>query len=397
MRGSMSEWGGEGSDRWRLRVFTGRDHGKPTFVSRNFTGARRQAESALAKLVADVERKQTKSHAGSVGDLLDRWLADIEPQRSRYTIREHRRSIKTTIKPELGSIRLDRLSAKHLDDFYRLLLKRGLSPASVRRHHSILSAALRRAVKWDWIADSPADKASPPARQPLTATSPSAADVQKLIAAAAEHDAVLAAAIALAAVTGARRGELRAMRWSDIDWQRRTLKIDRSLTVIKRETSEGATKTHQRRDIAIDDALVAFLTHRQTEQRRYADAIGVTLSADPYILSRSADGSTPCLPDGLTGGYGRLTRKLGSGGHFHELRHFAATTAIASGVDARTVSGRPGHADPSVTLKVYAHALEARDRELAGLLPLAVLGTVEGGVEPDQADAPGAPELDRAG
>jgi hypothetical protein len=80
--------------------------------------------------------------------------------------------------------------------------------------------------------------------------------------------------------------------------------------------------------------------------------------------------------------------------HFHELRHFAATTAIAGGADVRTVAGRLGHADPSVTLGVYAHALEARDRELAGFLGSVVLGPVDGSSKLDEAGLRAAKGID---
>jgi integrase len=146
-------------------------------------------------------------------------------------------------------------------------------------------------------------------------------------------------------VTGARRGELCALRWSDVDWQRRTLRIARSLTAVRGQTTEGPSKTHLRRDI------------------------------DPYVLSSSADGSLPMLPDRLTDNYRNLTKKLGISTHLHELRHFSATEGIGAGIDVRTVAGRLGHADATTTLRIYAHALEARDRELAGVLDSAVFGT----------------------
>jgi integrase len=342
-------------------------------------GSKRAAEKELNRLLVEVEGgKFAKSHPGSVADLLDRWLDDIKPTRSAYTIREHRRTIERDIKPVLGAIRLDKLTPRELDGLYQGLLSRGLSASSVRRHHSVLSAALRRAVRWGVITNNPAERASPPGLTRSTVTAPAVEDVQKLITAAAEADPVLAAAITLGAVTGARRGELCALRWSDVDWKRRTLKIARSLTVLHQTASEGTTKTHQRRDIAIDDALCAFLTLRRGQQEQYAEQIGVKLVTDPFILSRNADGSAPCLPDGLTAAYKRAAAKASLDSHFHELRHFAATTAIAAGSDARTVAGRLGHADPSVTLRVYAHAVEARDRELAGLLGSAVLG-INGG------------------
>lgn len=398
MRGSLTEWGGPGSGKWKLRVYAGRDsRNRPSYLSRNFTGSRRQAESALSKLVADVERRQaTTNHGGSVGDLLTRWLDDIEPTRSPGTMREHRRSVERNILPAIGSVRLDRLTARHLDDLYRSLLARGLSLGSVRRHHAILSAALRRAVKWDWLPSSPADRASPPGITRPAVRAPSTEAVQHLVATAREEDPVLATAVVLAAVTGARRGELCAVRWCDIDWKRRTLRIARSLTVIRREACEGPTKTHQRRDVAIDDALSAFIVGRQAEQQAYADIVGVDLVTDPYLLSRSADGAMPCRPDGLTSAYSRLAAKLGLGGHFHQLRHYAATTSIAAGADVRTVAGRLGHADPSTTLRIYAHAVEARDRELAGMLGTAVLGPTDRVSQADGAHPPTTTESEGA-
>jgi integrase len=112
----------------------------------------------------------------------------------------------------------------------------------------------------------------------------------------------------------------------------------------------------------VGEALGAFLTTRQDQQKVYAADVGVELVDDPYLLSEASDGSTPCLPDHLTDNYVNLTKRLGIPGHFHELRHFNATEAIASGDDVRTVAGRLGHADATTTLRIYAHVLEARDR-----------------------------------
>jgi hypothetical protein len=68
-------------------------------------------------------------------------LTDIAPTRSVYTVKEHRLCIEHDIKPALGSVRLDKLTVRQLDDFYHDLLARGLSPSSVRRFHSVLHAA----------------------------------------------------------------------------------------------------------------------------------------------------------------------------------------------------------------------------------------------------------------
>ena len=195
------------------------------WVSRTIEGTKRQAQVALAKLVTEVEAGQaTRSHPTSVAEQLDRWLTDISPTRSAYTVKEHRRCIEHDIKPALGWVRLDKLTARQLDEFYHDLLARGLSPSSVRRFHSVLHAALDRAVKWGMIPSNPADRATPPGLTRTTVSAPAVSDVQRLIAAAEESSPILALAIVLAAVTGGRRGELCALRWSDVNWERRLLR-----------------------------------------------------------------------------------------------------------------------------------------------------------------------------
>jgi integrase len=402
MQGTMVE---TAPGKWRLRVFVGRDaEGRVQHKNKTFAGTKREAQKELAKLVADVERGQVAvGHPGSVSDMLDRWLCAIEPERSAYTVKEYRRLVKIDIGPALGSKRLDKLTPAQIDAYYASLLSKDrkpkpLSTESVRRHHFLLHAALGRAVKWGLITSNPADRATAPGLKRPTAKAPTVEEVQKFIRAAEmDGDYVLATAVALAAVTGCRRGELCALRWSDVNRGRRTLRIARSLTVIRRQIAEDPTKSHGHRNVALDDALGAMLAKRRTDQERYAEQVGVALSTDPFIISRSADGSQPCLPNGLTAAYRRIARSLGLSSHFHELRHFTATTAIASGADVRTVAGRLGHADPSVTLRVYAHALEQRDRDLAALLGNAVLGPVNGGAQLYQADPPTPAELKSSG
>ncbi len=160
------------------------------------------------------------------------------------------------------------------------------------------------------------------------------------------------------------------------------------MTVVDKQVTEGPTKTHQRRDIAIDEALGAFLARRRAEQERYAEAVGVPLVGDPFVLSRSADGSTPWLPDGLSHQYQRLTSRLGLSDPISTNCGTSRPRPLSRGRRRSEVAGRLGHADASVTLRVYAHALEARDRELAGMLGSVVLGPVNRVSKLDQADPP---------
>ena len=87
-------------------------------------------------------------------------------------------------------------------------------------------------------------------------------------------------------------------------------------------TSEGPTKSHQRRDVALDDALLGVLTKRRTDHEAYAAVVGTTLVVDPFILSPVATGGRPFVPDTLTDYYRRTAKQLGTATHFYELWQF---------------------------------------------------------------------------
>jgi integrase len=383
-----------GSGHWQLRAFVGSDPvtGKPRQVSRTFIGGERAAARALAQLVAEVEAGKFRRTTATVAQLLEHWLeASASTQRPR-TLYENRRKIERRIRPALGAVRLDQLDAHKLDAFYRTTLADGLAPATVHKLHAILSAACRQAVKWGWLDRAPTESASPPSpkRKPMAVPTPE--QLSTLIRAAEDEDPVLATAIALAALTGLRRGELVALRWSDIDLERGRVHVAKSLTVANGTRYVGPTKTHQTRDVALDPIGIAVLRQHRAFIEDLAARAASPLVVDPFVLSSNANGAVALNPDTLTHGFARLCRKMEAQAlaerrrsdptatrddlapadrwpfRFHDLRHFSVTTLIAAGVDVRTVAERHGHARATMTLDRYAHALPERDRQAAAVL-----------------------------
>ena len=227
-----------GSGAWRLRVYAGRDPltDNPIQVQRTFRGTETAARKALAKLVTDVEEGKFDKTKVTVGELLDRWLAHVEAigKARPKTIYEYKRKIDGRIRPALGDIRLTRLEPDTLDAWYQQWLSEGLSPSTVHVYHAILSAACRQAVKWGWLDRAPTDRATAPTPQSPNMKVPTPKQLSTIMTAADASDPVLATAIALAALTGARRGELVALRWSDVDLEAGTIRIERALTVVGR-------------------------------------------------------------------------------------------------------------------------------------------------------------------
>ena len=187
-----------------------------------------------------------------MGQLLDKWLEAGEWTQRPRTLYENRRKIDGRIRPILGHIQLAELKPDVIDAAYRKWLDDGLSPSTVHKYHCILSAACRQAVKWGWIDAAPTARSTPPRVGRTEMKVPTPAQVSALIKAAEDRDPVLATAVALAALTGARRGELVALKWSDVDLVKGRVKIARSLTVARGEQHVGPTKTHASRDVALD-------------------------------------------------------------------------------------------------------------------------------------------------
>jgi integrase len=390
-----------GSGHWELRAFTGKDPvtGKPRQATRTFRGGERAAGKALSAFVAEVEAGRYTGTTATVGQLLDRWLEVGEGQRQRpRTAYENRRKIEARIRPTLGHIKLSKLDAEALDQAYKEWLAEGLSPATVHKYHSILSAACRQAVKWGWIATAPTARATPPTPERKEMVVPTAERLTKLLKVAEAEDPVTATAVALAALTGARRGELCALRWSDVDLKKGRLRISRSLTVAEGEQHTGPTKTHASRQIALDPICVEVLWRRWGYMYDLAERADSPLAEDPYVLSYNANGAVPASPDTFTHRFAALCEKMEEPAlkrlrkkhpdakrsdlrpkdrwpyRFHDLRHFSVTTLIAGGVDIRTVAERHGHARATMTLDRYAHALPERDRAAADLMG-SVLGS----------------------
>ncbi len=367
---------------WRLRVVTGYDPGTghPRQASRTVRGTRREAQSALAAFVTESGRGEVAaSGTTTVAQLLDSWLDHIASQRSPTTIRGYREKARR-ICAVLGGVKVAKLGAQDLDRAYRKWIEEGLSPTTVRQCHAVLSSCLHQAVRWGTLPSSPTDRATPPSMAIKAAPDAvPAATVQELVVAAEAASPVLAATVMLAALTGARRGELCGLRWGDVDWERMVLHIRRAVKhdVDPRRVVVGPTKTHQTRRVSIDTAMAATLSAHRSRADGWAATLGATLDTESYILTDDPTGRMPWKPDLVTQAFERLCRRGGvSGLRFHDLRHFSASQLIGAGIDPRTVASRLGHADPSVTLRIYANAIEARDRAAGDVLAAAMTSGV---------------------
>jgi len=364
-------------DAWQVIVYAGRDPvtGRKRQVSRTIRGAKRDAQALRARLLVEVGEGRHLGTDATFGDLVERWYEQASPEWSPKTAVETRRMIDRVVMPRLGRVRLQKLRTADLDRLYAQLRAAGgqeggpLAPATVRRVHEICRRALQQAVRWGWLSVNPAIHASPPRVPRHTITPPAPEDVARLLSLAEADDSDLAALLWLAAATGARRGELCALRWSDVDFNAGALLIARAMVLGAEGMVERGTKTHAARRIALDrDTLQVLTRHRRRCASRALQA-GVSLPEDARVFSSDAAGNSPWRPDVVTSRFMKLRRRAGLDGvRLHDLRHYVATRLIAAGVPVSTVSGRLGHANAATTLNVYSAFVQASDRDAAELL-----------------------------
>jgi integrase len=316
----------------------------------------------------------TTHRARTIRQLFDEFLVFSEARgRSPTTLHWYRVVIDGFWLPQIGSLQLEQLTPHALDSIYARLLTREkpAAPSTIRRYHAILSAALSQAVKWQWIPMNPARLATLPAARPPVPTAPTSEQVLSLIDACRKRSELLGTFVSVAAVTGCRRGELAALRWRDY--------VDQELCIRGSAYNLGArsgvkpTKTGRDRRVVVVGELEAVLARWHTGVASLARTAGLTVSPDSFMFSNSPGGLTPVNINTISAQFRKVASRLGLADvHFHSLRHFAATQLISSGVDPRTAATRLGHANPTMTLRVYAHATTESER-LAAQIGAAVL------------------------
>ena len=362
---------------WELNFDLGRDPVTGARLRRFVTvkGTRRDAERALAEAI---HRHNTGLDVAygkmTVAQYLRRWLSDYaETNVSAATLVRYRGIVANHLVPLIGTVQLTELRPAHIQAAYARTLANGarkdgrdgsLSARTVLQHHRVLREALSHAVRWQLLARNPADAvATPkPTRHELRVLD--RGEAQGLLDSCAQDP--LHCLIYMALVTGARLGELLALRWRDIDGATQTVRITRTA---QRIPGKGivfhAPKTHRSiRPIALSPVALRILKTHRTAQAERRLAMGGDY-ADHDLVFATALGA-PLDGTNVTKNFQRLARDAGLGHvRFHDLRHSAATLMLAAGTHPKIVSERLGHATVNITLDTYSHVLPDMQHEAA--------------------------------
>ena len=328
-------------------------------------GGRGVAKAELEKFIAEVADRSSKSErpAVTVAEMLKAYLVHCQRiGRTQSTIESYGHAA-DRVPAALGELPLANLTARDLDAFYGQLAGR-LAANTIRQTHSILTAALEQAIKWGWISENPAKGATPPGRHKPKRSALPLPDIARMIAAASaprengmDGDVVVAMAIAMAALTGARRGELCGMQWSDIDPATCSITIERQWVPGKGGQYLAPPKSEEGVHTIVLGQLGLDLIER------YRDIMRELLRREPdgWLLSYDA-GATPIRAKALGKAITDLGKGLGLIVTTHSFRRVSATQLVAAGVDVDTAARRLGHTK-EVMLESYV--LGTDDRAIA--------------------------------
>lgn len=338
-------------------------------VIRRRTVYSRTRDEALAKLRTAIrareEGRPTPTGADTVADFLLSWLEGAAPSLKPTSVRRYREVVDGYLIPALGRRRLVDLTPQHVSALYGDLLRKGLAPKTVQLAHTVLHRALAQALRWGKVARNVSDLVDLPRVPRSEAATLTPMQLASLRTAASGHR--LEALFVLAMLTGMRRGELLALRWSVVDLDARVLEVRGTLQRVPGGSVVAEPKSRtSRRSIAIGDEAVATLrAHRGRQAQEQLLAANLwTGPADGFAFSNETGG--PVAPNSVAVAWSRLLRRAGLD-HvpFHALRHGATTLTVAANVAPKVAARRLGHASASLTLDRYSHVTDELERAAA--------------------------------
>lgn len=300
-------------------------------------------------------------------EYLDQWIALKKTQVKATTGFQYEQLIRLYIKPFLGTKRLRDLNVRVVNGLYEQLLKKGVGLSQIAYTHRVLHSGLEQAVKNGTLMRNPAHGAIVPKRDRREMQILNEQQVGQFLVAASNSR--YRSLYQLAITTGMRVSEIRGLTWSDIDWVKSTIAVKRQIQDVPRVGAvAGSPKTHSgTRTVLLGGTTLGELqTQKQRVDTKRAQ-LGGNWNKDNLIFPSSH--GTPFSKFDLQRDFARVLEAAGLPKiRFHDLRHTAASLMLAHGIPPLIVSRMLGHANPSVTLMIYAHSTVDMQTDAANIM-----------------------------
>ena len=357
-----------GQKKWKITIELGNDiFGKRQRITRIFEGTLAQVKLKDAELTEQYYRKQNYSN---IKDLTFEQYSEIfikkycEGNIGLVTINNYKRLLKYIL-PIIGHLKLHMINHVILDDMYRKLKKgvkgKELSYSAMYDYYKLINVMLNRAVYWELLNSNPNNKVQKPKKEKKKRKFYDLSQIKYLLSCLKNECIKYRALIMLALDSGARRGEICALRWPDINFETRTLIIDNSLKIVDGIVDEENAKTcSSNRIIILSEATIEVMKEYKEWQDNYIKEMGSKWKGTDRIFTDAFGG--PMNPSTCYKIFTKIIKKYGLEHiRFHDLRHTSASLLISEGINIKAVSERLGHSSINITLDIYTHIFE-KDR-----------------------------------
>ena len=357
----------DGTVTWQLVFELGTDPvtGKRQRIFKTVKGTKKQAQAVMDKMKVELERGYVYDPSNmKLADWITQWLDYYLPNIEETTRTHYKDAIRLHIIPDLGHVPLNLLKTTSIQAWVNdLSNKKGLSPKSVRNIYLNLKAALTKAVVLRMLPYNPCEGVVLPKATKYKATIYTVQEMSHLLDVARGTDMFIP--VLLATNLGLRRGEVLALRWEHIDFDKAVVHIRENKVITDKGALTKAPKSAAGiRDITLGDSILRELKLAHASYNSRKLFMGAAFKDSGLVFSQE-DGSA-YRPESLTRMWRRfLTKNQLKDVRFHDLRHSCATALLEAGVDPKTVQNRLGHSDITMTLNIYAHCTQNMDRNAA--------------------------------
>jgi integrase len=360
-----------GERSWAFSLYLGRDPntGKQIRIFKSGFETKRAAQDARDHEVQDLrERRALKWSPRNIKELLDAWFKEHAEQYCSPKTLERYRQLAAYLDADFCQNEISDIDPLAVEqELHRIHASGGHHPKTreprplgtktVRSIASILHSAFRAAVRWRFIRFNPIDAIQLPR---LEQTEKRVLDVEQTAAyLAAANGHWVQPILNFAVATGCRRGEILALQWSDLDLQKQTAAVRKSLEQTKGGLRIKSPKNGRPRLVYLPASLVRVLNEHKVEQAKHQDMFGGQYRADQNLVFADPAGDY-LKPDSVTASACLVAQWAGLKGiGLHSLRHSHGSQLLSEGVPLPAVSKRLGHSSTDVTAKVYAHSFNA--------------------------------------
>lgn len=349
---------------WRAQVTL--EGGRLSFSGKS----QRECREWIKDILDQADQGMTYDSAQvTLGQFLQDWLVSTESTIRVSTFKQYTQITNQYLIPFLGNIKLIDLKSEHIQNRYNMMVEKGYGLRTIQLTHSVIHRALVQAVKLGLISRNPDDATTPPKPKKKEMRFYDQDQSQKLLITAQANQDKYFPLYYLAIATGMRQAELLGLKWSDLDWEQGSLRVQRQLTRRKAggfELTAPKTKAGNRKISLGSGTLMVLREHQQAQFKLMQEEIGKWQDQDLIFTTTIG---TPTDKYTLLKSFKKLCREAGLPEiRFHDLRHTAASLMLNNGIPVIVVSRRLGHARPSITLDVYGHLIPSKQQEAAEIM-----------------------------